>query len=726
MDSRRWAEIERHYHAALEIGVLRRQAYLDAACGADGDLRREIEELLGFAERAEHFIERPAIETLAQVEADALRFRLEAGAQLGPYQILEPLAAGGMGEVYRAKDTRLGRVVALKILAAAMNGAQGFHEQTEREGSAVSRLNHPGICALYDIGRENGIDYLVMEFVQGETLAARLERAPVAFEEQLRISIEIAEALDYAHRHGVIHRDLKPGNIMLASRDGGGVAKLVDFGIARQREPSDDAASPDAAPRLGTPQYMAPEQIAGGEVDARADIFSLGAVMFEMAYRRKAFDSTGPGRHAVAGREAGVPDAFRKIVLRCLADSPADRWPSAGAVAVELRRIVPGPSPRLRWAVSATIACTIAAAFFLARAHRLARPSIEILDSFTGESAPLDSRYGSGVIADLSGNIYGIAPRGGAFQNGYIFELKPGAAGKGWTKEVLHEFRGVDGARPAGSLAWGPDGSLYGVTEAGGRAGLGSAFRLTRSPGGAWTETVLHHFGGIAQSDGKSPRAALSFDAQGAAYGTTLYGGRGKEDGFGVVFKLAPAESGEWRETVLYRFTDLGDDGAYPFSGVVFGDDGSLYGTAYASAPFGIAYKLTPAKVGEWTETVLHRFGIENGDGRSPVGGLAPGENGEFYGTAQSGGTCGKRNRVCTDSTVERADAMEGSGAVPLRQPDRRRDRTGFGTLARPGRETVRHDHARRSVGRGFDLQTRTPARRLEGNRAQQFHRPAR
>src|SRR5881296_1986510 len=221
---------------------------------------------------------------------------LESGTKLGPYEIIAPIAAGGMGEVYRSRDTRLDRVVAIKVLPAHLADRVDLRERFEREARAVSSLNHPHICTLYDVGEQDGIHFLVMEYLEGETLADRLQRGPLPLDQSLKCAIEIADALDKAHRQGITHRDLKPGNIMLTK---GGV-KLLDFGLAKSGAPgmaeADLSTLPTTPPNLtaqgtilGTFQYMAPEQAEGGPLDARADVFSFGAVLYEMVSGRCAF-----------------------------------------------------------------------------------------------------------------------------------------------------------------------------------------------------------------------------------------------------------------------------------------------------------------------------------------------------------------------------------------------------------------------------------------------------
>src|SRR5713101_3257292 len=214
---------------------------------------------------------------------------MSSGQRLGPYEILFAIGAGGMGEVYRARDTRLDRIVAIKVLQAHLADKPELRERFEREARTIASLNHPHICVLYDIGRQDGIDYLVMEYLEGETLARRLAKGPLPLEQVLQSAMEIADALDKAHRKGVTHRDLKPGNIMLTKSG----TKLLDFGLAKLRQDAAPVASPSKMSTadsltaqgtiLGTLQYMAPEQLEAKEVDASTDIFAFGAVVYEMA-----------------------------------------------------------------------------------------------------------------------------------------------------------------------------------------------------------------------------------------------------------------------------------------------------------------------------------------------------------------------------------------------------------------------------------------------------------
>src|SRR6201981_2612225 len=222
---------------------------------------------------------------------------LAPGTRLGPYEIIAPLGSGGMGEVYRATDTRLGRDVAIKILPKELSADPVRRLRFEREAKTISGLNHPNICTLHDVGSQDGVDYLVMECVEGETLAKRLEKGPLPLEQTLKYGAQIAEALDKAHRNGIAHRDLKPGNIMLTKSG----VKLLDFGLAKTSAPMVAGAGLSMLPTtppsltvqgtiLGTFQYMAPEQLEGQEADARTDVFAFGALLYEMLTGRQAFE----------------------------------------------------------------------------------------------------------------------------------------------------------------------------------------------------------------------------------------------------------------------------------------------------------------------------------------------------------------------------------------------------------------------------------------------------
>jgi eukaryotic-like serine/threonine-protein kinase len=295
---------------------------------------------------------------------------LEPRSRLGPYEIESAIGAGGMGEVYRARDTRLDRVVAIKVLPSHLSSDAGLRERFEREARAVSSLNHPHICTLHDVGSEDGVDFLVMEYLEGETLAARIQKGPLALDEALRYGTQIADALEKAHREGVVHRDLKPGNVMITPSG----AKLLDFGLAKHAgsrgapDSSLSALPTEAQPLtregaiLGTFQYMSPEQLEGQEADARSDIFALGAVLYEMLMGKKAF--TGKSQAslisaimtgeppAMATLKPMTPAPLDHVVRRCLAKAPDKRWQSAADVARELEWVgesKSSPATTKRW-----------------------------------------------------------------------------------------------------------------------------------------------------------------------------------------------------------------------------------------------------------------------------------------------------------------------------------------------------------------------------------------
>src|SRR5215471_1111305 len=280
---------------------------------------------------------------------------LNSGVKLGPYEILSPLGAGGMGEVYRARDSRLGRDVAIKVLPAHLSSDLLRKQRFEREARTISSLNHPHICVLHDIGHQDGMNYLVMECVEGVTLEKRLEEGPLPVEQVVKIGAEVADALGRAHRSGVVHRDLKPGNIMLTSTG----TKLLDFGLAKPAAALAAAATLTASAKgsavteqgtiVGTFQYMSPEQVEGKELDGRSDIFSLGAVLYEMLTGQRAF----PGKSqltvassilekepvSIVSVKPLTPSSFERAIRRCLAKDPEDRWQTARDLAIELKWI---------------------------------------------------------------------------------------------------------------------------------------------------------------------------------------------------------------------------------------------------------------------------------------------------------------------------------------------------------------------------------------------------
>jgi Tol biopolymer transport system component len=373
---------------------------------------------------------------------------IAAGLRLGPYEIQAPLGAGGMGEVYKARDTRLDRTVAIKILPDALAGDAQFRGRFEREARTISQLDHPHICALYDVGEEKGVSFLVMQYLEGETLAARLQRSgALAIGEALKIAIEIAGALDKAHRVGVVHRDLKPGNVMLTKSG----AKLLDFGLAKSNAvgrgsmsvmPTTPVSITAQGTILGTFQYMAPEQVEGGEADARTDLFAFGAVLYEIVTGRPAFQ--GKTQASLIGSimrddptlatdfGASLPPALGRVIRACLAKNPDDRIQTVLDVGLQLQWILEGgsqvgvpapvivaaPAPTRRsrawlpWSLAAlaTMAAAALAAVILTREpepRRIMRFEVANPEGVFNIGAPRlspDGRYLAFNATDLAGN----------------------------------------------------------------------------------------------------------------------------------------------------------------------------------------------------------------------------------------------------------------------------------------------------------------------------------
>jgi len=326
---------------------------------------------------------------------------LSVGARLGPYEILSLIGVGGMGEVYTARDTRLDRAVAVKVLLNDLVDRPDRRRRFETEARAISSLHHPHICTLFDVGEQDGIAFFVMEYLEGETLDDRLTRGPLPAREMLAYASQIADALDHAHREHFVHRDLKPSNVMLTPSG----AKLLDFGLVRRAvvepvAPMTSTLSFDQRKLtaegtiLGTFQYMAPEQLEGKEADARTDIFALGTLMFEMATGQKAFEGSSqasliasilthqPPAVSLARHDAGLPQALDHIIERCLAKNPVDRWQTARDVKLELEWIADGSSQATRtlawprWHRREAIAWAVAVVAIVVAAATAARLSV--------------------------------------------------------------------------------------------------------------------------------------------------------------------------------------------------------------------------------------------------------------------------------------------------------------------------------------------------------------
>jgi eukaryotic-like serine/threonine-protein kinase len=409
---------------------------------------------------------------------------LNAGSKLGPYEIVALLGAGGMGEIYRARDPRLSRDVAVKVLPSQRMTTPEARERFEREARTISQLNHPNVCVLHDVGREGDAEYLVMELVEGETLSDRLGRGPLPFETALRIGAEIAAALAAAHAKGIVHRDLKPGNVML-TRSG---VKLLDFGLARAFDigsPSSgftEAATVGKALTaegtiVGTLAYMAPEQLEGKELDPRTDIFALGAVLYEMLTGQRAFTGSSSATvisailtkdpPAVSAAMPISPPELDRLVRTCLAKDPPDRWQSAHDIELQLRAIggsgaASGPIPvtprsrRRAWIpwVIATL-CAILAAAALLRGRAATRPVAATIRFSV--PPPTGTAFSSKTVENL---VYALSPAGSDLA---FIASAPEGGPRVWIRPFsASEARPLAGTDEARSVFWSPDGRSVG------------------------------------------------------------------------------------------------------------------------------------------------------------------------------------------------------------------------------------------------------------------------
>ncbi len=383
MTPERWARIKEVFGAALEKPESERAAFLDEACAADASLRQEVELLLAGHDGSE--LASPVAGMLMPAAAPTLA----AGSMLGRFRIEEKLGEGGMGVVYRAHDAQLRRTVALKVLPPDLAPDPQSRQRLLREARAASALNHPHICTLYDIDEDQGQAFLVMEYLAGETLAERLKKGPLPFDQTLEIGAQIADALDVAHKHGIIHRDLKSANVMLTKTG----AKLLDFGLAKVKRLGKTLASPGATSSMesasitetgaimGTPPYMAPEQLEGRSVDARSDLWALGVILYEMLTGRRPFEGASQASliAAILTRDLAplaslqplTPPLLDHVVRRCLEKNPDARWDSAHDVADQLRwireaggavsQVVETAHRTAKWRSAAKVLLTLAA-----------------------------------------------------------------------------------------------------------------------------------------------------------------------------------------------------------------------------------------------------------------------------------------------------------------------------------------------------------------------------
>jgi serine/threonine protein kinase len=418
---------------------------------------------------------------------------LTSGTKLGPYEILAPLGAGGMGEVYRAKDTRLDRTVAIKVLPSHLSSDPELKQRMEREAKAISALQHANICTLHDIGTQDGTDFLVMEYLEGQTLAERLAKGPLPIDQVLKIAIEIAQALEKAHQRGIIHRDLKPANVMLTKAG----AKLMDFGLAKPEmaiapqavgpfTPSTptmnlasltSAASPltQKGSIVGTFQYMAPELLQGAEADARSDLFSFGCVLYEMITGRRAFEGKSQlsvftsilekDPEPITASQPLAPPLLDRVVRACLAKDPADRFQSAHDVAMDLRWIAESgpeesakPSARFNKSWATWAAAVLFALIALAgiAGYRWAKSSEQSI-SLHAEIPPPD-KFSLDTTGD-AGGMPVLSPQGDKL----AFVAHSGETKLLWVRSLSSDSaHALDGTAGAAHPFWSPDGRYIG------------------------------------------------------------------------------------------------------------------------------------------------------------------------------------------------------------------------------------------------------------------------
>ena len=500
MTPERWREVERLYQAALEHEPEERSAFLRRACDRDDTLRSEVESLLAYQTRAKDFIETPAAspEGGLSVVVDAVRRLRESsvpgrfvGRILGSYEVKALIAAGGMGEVYRAIDTRLDRIVAIKILPEHLADDAERRERFKREAKIVSGLNHPHICALYDVGTQDGTHFIVMEHVGGETLETRLRRGPLPLAQALEFLLQIVDALDKAHRRGVVHRDLKPANVMLTKAG----VKLLDFGLAARLAPRGgtviDAPATHASQGLtvegrimGTVPYMAPEQFQGKPPDVRTDIFAVGSIAYETITGRRAFEATTQAEligailrddpRPVEDLVPGIPLPLAGALARCLSKDPDERWQTANDLLFHLRSlsstsgtdVAASDPPRMsRWleraAWAAVVVASIAGAAYWMRSRDVRGP-----DSASGV-APIRFPLFPAEGTFLSGSDVPLALSPDGRQIAYVATGADGTK-RVWVRslyspEQQHDLPGTEGAR---TPFWSPDSQWLGFFAA--------------------------------------------------------------------------------------------------------------------------------------------------------------------------------------------------------------------------------------------------------------------
>jgi Tol biopolymer transport system component len=519
MKPERWSKIESIFHKVLEADESRRGSVIEESCAGDEVLRREVESLLAHHSDSASFIEKPAFAGqpdsggVRPVPAAAPRPDLK-GVAVGHYRIIEEIGFGGMGVVYKAEDTRLGRLVALKFLPEHMAADSVALERFRREARSASSLNHPNICTIHDIDVYEGRDFIVMEYLDGQTLAIYIAgRRAVGTEFVAKLGMPIAEALGAAHSKGVIHRDIKPGNIFVTQS---GLVKVLDFGVAKlvaEASQSDPVPLTETNTITGTVPYMSPEQLRGENLDTRSDIYALGVVLYEIATGRRLYSSSLHARlvDEVLNRPASPPSSINgklsaradDIILKCLAKDPEDRYQTAKEIAVDLRRLsIQGTSGAVSAGTTSARTGRKVWPWLLAAAAAFAATLIVSLIASRGPTAPLETRQitftgdkkDEGLVTDgarlyfqSDGHPVQMSATGGTMQplqasvlGMKIWDISPDASqllmseddlneetsrGSMWTIPVLGGSPRRLGNQLARGASWSPDGRSLVYTD---------------------------------------------------------------------------------------------------------------------------------------------------------------------------------------------------------------------------------------------------------------------
>ena len=632
MTPERFRQLNDLFHAALSRDDASRASFVDEACAADPDLRDEVVALLEAHRRVGQFGEHPV-----PVLASASAIPLAEGTALGPYRIETPLGAGGMGEVYKATDTRLERTVAIKVLPEHVAADPESRQRFEREAKTVASLSHPHICPLFDVGEQDGIHFLVMEYLDGETLSHRLKSGALPLSQALRYASEIADALDKAHRRGIVHRDLKPSNVMLTATG----AKLLDFGLAKlarspigaNRFPAGKATGDQPltgqGSLVGTLPYMAPEQVQGVEADARTDIFAFGAVFYEMVTGARAFDAPNQASLIASILKDDVPPASARqpmsspamdgAIRRCLAKDRDERWQSASdlkyeiqRIATETRQLAPAATPHARvarrfgrerlWWAAAVLAIGGIAAWFAVTGLRGGPPPV------AGQTVRFAIALPDGLrlLPIRSAVPLAVSPGGERI----VFAADDGSGSRLYVRELQEtEIRTLPGTEGGFGPFFSPDGTWVGF------AASGALKKIKLNGGAAMTiaaNSVDGQFGGGSWGrDGTivyAPTRSAGLSRISAAGGTptTLTAPDGNKgevghflpdflpDGRAVLFTMRAGLAGApTRIEVLSLDTgerrviaERGNNAHYaPTGHVVFAGDGLLAGSLWA-VPF--------------------------------------------------------------------------------------------------------------------------------------------